>query len=120
MTHNFRRFVATGTLAAAFALVVSLHAQDAKGPDEQAAPAKPAPANPAPAKKGPATGLKPAETEFHAPNPAVDTIVDSKPKSPRDLLQAAVSLTALERRTWRSNFSISSWRRSPTQWHWPT
>ncbi len=97
MTHNFRLFVAAGTLAAAFALVVSLHAQDAKGPDEQAAPAKPAPANPAPAKKGPATGLKPAETEFHAPNPAVDTIVDSKPKTPRELLQAAISLTALER-----------------------
>ncbi len=98
MTHIIRLFVAVSAFGAAFALATSLHAQDAKGPDEKAGPANPAPANPAPAKKSPATGAKPAEAEaFHPPNPAVDTIVESNPKTPRDLLQAAVSLAALDR-----------------------
>jgi CheY-like chemotaxis protein len=93
MTHIIRRLIAGGAIAAAFALAAPLHAQDNKTPADQAAPA-----NPAPAKKAPATGAKPAEPPvYHSPNPAVDTIVDSKPKTPRELLQAAVSLTALDR-----------------------
>jgi HEAT repeat protein/CheY-like chemotaxis protein len=94
MMHNNRRFIVTIAAFATIAFAAGpLRAQAEKGPVEQAGQAAP----PA-AKKAAATGAKPADAAiYHPPDPAVDTIVDSKPKTPRELLQAAVSLTALDR-----------------------
>jgi hypothetical protein len=81
----------------AFAVIVlaagPLRAQAEKGLAGQAGPAAPTPS-----KRPAASGAKPeAAPVFQPSNPAVDTIVESIPKTPRELLQAAISLAALDR-----------------------
>ncbi|HEY2148137.1 MAG TPA: hypothetical protein VGH32_09380, partial [Pirellulales bacterium] len=61
---------------------------------DQAAPEKAAPPKAAPARKPGAAGEAPV---YRPPDPAVDTIVESKPTTPHGMLQAAISLSALDR-----------------------
>jgi CheY-like chemotaxis protein len=96
MIHYTRLLLTLIAVTAALSITAALRAQDEPPAADQAAPAK-APAKTAPEKKA-AAAAKPALPEETGPlNPAVATILDSKPKTPRALLQAAVSLSALER-----------------------
>lgn len=71
------------------ALEPSLPAQDA--PAEKPARAK-APAKAAPGKAAPAESVP-----YRAPDPAVQTILDSQPTAPAEVLQAIVALNSLDR-----------------------
>jgi CheY-like chemotaxis protein len=103
MMKNHRHFVSAIALITALAESAAAYGQDAKAPADQAAPPKAAdqapaekagPPKAAPAKKPGAAEEAPA---YRPADPAVDTIVESKPTTPRGMLQAAISLAALDR-----------------------
>jgi CheY-like chemotaxis protein len=101
MELNHRTVLAAIAFAATLTTATALRAQDEKAAADQPAAEK-APAKAAPEKKaGPAGAKAAAAAEAaaaaHPPNPAVDTIIESKPTTPRELVQAAVSLAALDR-----------------------
>ncbi len=85
----YSRYLAALALLLFLALEPSLPAQDA--PAEKPAPTK-APARAAPGKAAPAEAVP-----YRAPDPAVQTILDSQPTAPRDVLQAIVALNSLDR-----------------------
>jgi CheY-like chemotaxis protein len=100
MMNNLRILLFAIAASAALSMTAALCAQDEKPPAaDQAAPAK-APAKAAPAKKP--VAAKPGVIDETGPvslplGPAVETILESKPKTPRALLEAANSLAALDR-----------------------
>ncbi|HEV2969584.1 MAG TPA: hypothetical protein VGY55_06305 [Pirellulales bacterium] len=101
MKYNHRTILAVIAVAATLATAAALRAQDEKAATGQPAAEK-APEKAAPEKKAGAAGAKAAAlgeaaAAAHPPNPAVDTIVESKPKTPQELVQAAILLSELDR-----------------------
>jgi HEAT repeat protein len=102
MTRINRVLCAVFILSVALVSSAIVRAQDAKPADNAtppkapdiAPPEKAAPPKLAPAKKPGAADETPV---YRPPDPAVDTIVESKPTTPRGMLQAAISLAALDR-----------------------
>lgn len=95
MTYHIRNFAATMIV---LALCAALPAQDEKPADAPAPDKAPAKA-PAPPKKpaGAKPGVEDGGAAYRPPDPAVETILESKPTTPAGMLDAALTLSSLER-----------------------